>query len=326
MRRWLGLWVALLLLFQALAAPGTGTDPTPTYRERLEVAWRLVHDLYYDRTFGGVDWDGIRQTYLRRASTVSSWNELYDLIDEMYLEIGDGHTRFLSPQAAAGLLGEGACYPVPYPEVWQEPAPPVQAGEGKAGALGAWAPPEARRMGDILYLRLPDLVSEEAYATLRRAIAAQTGVRGYILDLRGNPGGLALRMAQVASLFMRGWPWRLVVRGSAAMPQPTIPFWGKPEASAPLAVLIDGGVNSAAEGLAGALKDAGRARLFGQPTAGNTEIVLPYCFPEGAVALVAAGVLAPLSGPTWEGRGVQPDIFVEPESALDAAIDYLRSR
>ncbi len=148
---------------------------------------------------------------------------------------------------------------------------------------------------------------------------------GYVLDLRDNPGGLVLEMAQVASLFIRGWPWRLVLRGAGAIPEPTLPFWGEPEARKPLAVLIDGGVNSAAEGLAGALKEFGRARFFGETTAGNTEALLPYCFPEGAVALVAAGVLAPFRGPTWEGRGVAPDEEVDPERALSRAVRYLKA-
>ena len=91
-------------------------------------------------------------------------------------------------------------------------------------------------------------------------------------------------------------------------------------------VLIDQNVNSAAEGLAGALKQAGRAYLIGEKTAGNTEAVLPYCFPDGAVALVAAGVLAPLSGPTWEGRGVAPDqTAASSEQGLELARNYLQN-
>ncbi len=94
-------------------------------------------------------------------------------------------------------------------------------------------------------------------------------------------------------------------------------------ADRPLAVLVDGGVNSAAEGLAGALKLAGRAKVIGEATAGNTEAIVPYCFPEGSMALVAVGVLAPLKGPTWEGRGVAPDLEADPEDALNAALRYL---
>jgi carboxyl-terminal processing protease len=92
-------------------------------------------------------------------------------------------------------------------------------------------------------------------------------------------------------------------------------------------VLIDGAVNSAAEGLAGALKDSKRAYLIGEKTAGNTEVLIPYCFPDGAVVLLASGVLAPFSGPTWEGRGVLPDLEVKGSAAqLDAAVKYIRSR
>jgi len=136
-----------------------------------------------------------------------------------------------------------------------------------------------------------------------------------------------LTMAEVAGVFMRGLPWRIVTRTKGVMPQPTIPFWGKPLTSKPLVVLIDGDVHSAAEGLAGALKQAKRATLVGERTAGNTEVVLPYCFPDGGVAMLASGVLAPFQGPTWEGRGVEPDIEVRGEDEqLRRALNLIEER
>jgi carboxyl-terminal processing protease len=131
-------------------------------------------------------------------------------------------------------------------------------------------------------------------------------------------------MAEVAGVFMRGVPWRIVSRGLGAIPFPTTPFLGRPQTQKPLVVLIDGDVHSAAEGLAGALKNAKRAYIIGTRSAGNTEALTPYCFPDGGVALVANGVLAPFSGPTWEGRGVEPDLVEEdPKEQLEAALRYI---
>jgi len=309
----------LLLLSAALAA-------RPGYLERFDLAWRLVRDVYYEPTLHGTDWDAVGRRYRAQVAKARSWAEVYRLIARMYREIGDGHTAFLPPWEARAILGEGSCYPIPYPEVWKEPVPKVAAPPGAEESGAAWGGAEARVEDGVLYLRLPDLVAAENYRVLAEAIREHDPeVVGYVLDLRDNPGGLVLEMAQVASLFIRGWPWRLVLRGAGAIPEPTLPFWGEPEARKPLAVLIDGGVNSAAEGLAGALKEFGRARFFGETTAGNTEALLPYCFPEGAVALVAAGVLAPLKGPTWEGRGVAPDEEVDPERALSRAVRYLKA-
>jgi len=305
-----------------------GYAANAAYLERFDWAWRLIKDLYYDLTIRGLDWDAVGERYRERVLKAKSWAEVYRIIAEMYDEIGDGHTTFLPPWEAKAVLSNGACYPIPYPEAWEEPPPKIEPPEGaespeQEGDL--WGGAEAWVEEDVLYLRLPDLVAAENYSVLESAILAHDNeVVGYVLDLRGNPGGLVYEMSRTAALFTRGWLWRLVMRGMGAIPEPTLPFWGTPPARKPLAVLIDGEVNSAAEGLAGGLKESGRAVFFGERTAGNTEALLPYCFPEGAVALVAAGVLAPFKGPTWEGRGVEPDYEVDPDEALNAAIRYLK--
>jgi len=313
---------AVLLLFTlslALAA-------RPSFLERFDLAWRLVKDVYYEPSIHGVDWEALGRRYRARVARATDWNQVYQLIAEMYRAIGDGHTAFLPPWEARAILSEGGCYPVPYPEVWKAPVPEIRGPQESGSVARNWGGAEARVENGVLYLRLPDLVAAENVQILENAIRAHDAeVVGYVLDLRGNPGGLVLEMAQAAALFIRGWPWRLVLRGAGAIPEPTLPFWGKAPAEKPLAVLIDAGVNSAAEGLAGALKEFGRAKFFGETTAGNTEALLPYCFPEGAVALVAAGVLAPLKGPTWEGRGVAPDVRVDPDQAVTSAIRYLKA-
>lgn len=318
MRRGLGLF---LLLALALAQADRAA-----YLERFDWAWRLVADVYYDPAVNGVDWEALGRRYRERVARAKTWAEVYELIAEMYRAIGDDHTRFVPPWEARALLAGGACYPLPYPEAWSSPVPEVEPPEGASGEdEGFFGGAEARVEEGVLYLRLPDLVAAENYQVLADAIAEHGNeVSGYVLDLRGNPGGVIYEMARTAALFVRGWLWRLVMRGAGAIPEPTLPFWGEPPAKRPLAVLIDGDVHSAAEGLAGGLKASGRAVLFGERTAGNTEALIPYCFPEGAVALVAAGVLAPLRGPTWEGRGVEPDFPTDPDEALNAAIRYLK--
>jgi len=295
------------------------------YLMRFDWAWRLVKDVYYDPTIHGVDWDALGARYRERVARARDWVEVYGAIAEMYRAIGDDHTRFVPPWRARSLFGTGACYPLPYPEAWNAPVPEVKPPGGVEEEGEFFGGAEARVVEGVLYLRLPDLVAEENYAVLERAIAEHGDeVVGYVLDLRGNPGGVVFEMARVAGLFVRGWLWRLVLRGVGVVPEPTLPFWGRPPAEKPLAVLIDGEVHSAAEGLAGGLKTSGRAALFGERTAGNTEALVPYCFPEGAVALVAAGVLAPIRGPTWEGRGVLPDYPTDPDRALNEAIRYLK--
>ena len=59
--------------------------------------------------------------------------------------------------------------------------------------------------------------------------------------------------------------------------------------------------------------------IVGATSAGNVEAVLPFCLRDGAQAWLATGVLAPLRGATWEGRGVVPDVAVEPAAAAETA-------
>jgi len=327
----LALFVLAAMLPAALAA-------NAAFLERFEQAWKLVAEFYWDTGYGGVDWRAVGERYREKVARAGSWDEVYRLLDEMYAELGDDHSQVLAPAEARAALGGAACLPLPFPTPPPEaPASPDENGAGEeADAAGEDAelpgPYEEafsyRLYGDVAYLRLANLVDETVPAELAEAVREleQRGVRGYVLDLRDNPGGLALVMAEVAGVFMRGLPWRIVTRTKGVTPQPTLPFWGRPESEKPLVVLINGNVHSAAEGLAGALKRAGRARLVGVTTAGNTEVVLPYCFPDGGVAMLASGVLAPIGAPTWEGRGVEPDVEVRGEAEqLARAIEILRN-
>jgi carboxyl-terminal processing protease len=129
-----------------------------------------------------------------------------------------------------------------------------------------------------------------------------------------------VEMMQAAGIFTSGFLWRTVTRWTLPLPYPAI---GQIETNAPLAILIDGGVNSAAEGLAGALQKKGRATIIGETSAGNVEAVLPFCLRDGSQAWIATGVLAPIGGPTWEGVGVIPDVEVDANDALEKAIELL---
>ncbi|MBO1436259.1 S41 family peptidase [Meiothermus sp. CFH 77666] len=335
--RW---WVVGFLVLSNLAL----AQANPVFALRLEQAWRLVKERYYDTGFGGVNWEAVGNTYRLRLGEVRDWEGLYRLLDEMYSELRDDHSRVLSPSEARRYLRGGQCMPLPFKDQdLQPPAPPSssslspdppKANLAKSGNMSLSATqtsrptfeaPQVRFTDGVVIFRLSNLVDVAGLNALQEAIRRYDArARGYVLDLRGNPGGLVLRMAEVAGVFMRGVPWRIVSRGIGAIPFPTTPFWGRPQTQKPLVVLIDGSVHSAAEGLAGALKNAGRAYLIGTRSAGNTEALTPYCFPDGGVALVANGVLAPLSGPTWEGRGVEPDLVEEnPQEQLEAALRYI---
>lgn len=286
------------------AAPGD-------YARRFDVAWTLVEQRYWDVGGLKVDWLQMRRQYEPQALAAPDDDAFYAVLVAMYGRIQDGHSVFVPPQRVAEiqrLYGDLPCLGV----------------FGMAQGTGAHGHVSYRMLdGTIGYVRLPDLASDGVADGVRTAVTVlQTaGARGLVLDLRGNPGGRLISMMQIAGIFTQGFLWRVVTRWALPLPYPAI---GPVATRLPLAILIDGDVNSAAEGLAGALQMYGRATVVGATSAGNVEAVLPFCLADGSQAWIATGVLAPIGGPTWEGRGVVPDLPTAPADALDAAIAWLR--
>lgn len=263
-------WVVGLVLLGSLAQ----AQHSQNFALRLEQAWRLVKERYYDANFNGVNWEAVGNTYRLKLSQVRDWEELYRLLDEMYGELRDDHSRVLSPAQARRYLSGTQCLALPFrdqdllPATTQpsptSPSPPVPAPTNQAGnpvqtpaqpARPPYQAAQVRFTDGVVVVRLSNLVDGAGLGALQDAIRRYDArARGYVLDLRGNPVGLVLHMAEVDGVFMRGVPWRIVSRGIGAIPFPTLPFFGRPLIQKPLVVLIDGSAHSAAEGLAGALK------------------------------------------------------------------------
>lgn len=301
-----------------------------TLLDRFDSAWRLVDERYWDLASLEVDWQEVGDRYRARMSEVDDEDGLYDLLEEMYDEIGDDHSVFVRPSRVdeiRRLYGDLPCLAV-------FDAQASTGGAYRLSRVGLALDPDdvvtdaigvvAYGMTDaggaaVGYVRLPDLATDGVAAAVRQAVTRlqRQGAEALVLDLRGNPGGRLVTMMQVAGVFTRGFLWRAVLSWSLPVPYPA---FGEPATDLPLYLLVDGGVNSAAEGLAGALQDNGRAMVVGERTAGNVEAVLPFCLRDGSQAWIATGVLAPLLGATWEGRGVEPDVVVPPAEALDTAL------
>lgn len=135
----------------------------------------------------------------------------------------------------------------------------------------------------------------------------QAGVKGWIFDVRGNPGGSEQTLAEVAGRFL---PDGLVLVSTDRAGQTTeAPVDGHLFAvQRPLALLIDGQSGSASELFAATLKEYGRARLFGQRTAGAVNGALESELPDGAA--VQYTVVEGRTGKErklLDGVGVPPD-------------------
>jgi carboxyl-terminal processing protease len=169
---------------------------------------------------------------------------------------------------------------------------------------------------------------------IRNEIVASRGAPGLILDLRGNPGGVGYMAAGMAGFLTD----ERIDLGKTQMRQGHFNFIGFPQKQSytgPLAILIDGRSASTSEILAAGLQEAGRARIFGQPSAGA---VLPSMFkdlPNGDILQSVIADFRTAQGRVLEGVGVQPDETIEigqralllgRDPVLDAAVRWLESQ
>jgi carboxyl-terminal processing protease len=152
---------------------------------------------------------------------------------------------------------------------------------------------------------------------VQQAVDRFRDAKGIVVDLRGNPGGLAAMIMGISGHFMterkplgtmksREAELRFVAnpRLVSATGQRVEPYGG------PLAILVDSMTGSASECFAGGLQSLGRARVFGQTSMGQA---LPAFFdklPNGDVLIHATGDFVTADGTRLEGRGVIPDRMV----------------
>jgi len=174
-------------------------------------------------------------------------------------------------------------------------------------ARGRWLEP------GYAYLRVSQFQADTGNQ-LRRSIErlaadGKIPLRGAVLDLRSNPGGLLTSAVEVGNLFLDAG---VIVTTRGRMPGSDMSFSATPGGDAlhgaPLVVLIDNGTASAAEIVAGALKDNHRALLMGRRSfgKGSVQTVLPI---DGghAVKITTARYYTP-SGVSIQAAGITPDI------------------
>ncbi|MFH8370354.1 S41 family peptidase [Streptomyces sp. NPDC018031] len=147
--------------------------------------------------------------------------------------------------------------------------------------------------------------TEGAGEQVRRAVSEAPEGDGILLDLRGNSGGLVTEAVGAASAFLDGG---LVATYDDRGRQRVLDAAAGGDTGTPVVVLVDGGTMSAAELLAGALQDRGRAVVVGSRTFGKGSVQMPRELPGGSVAELTVGHYRTPSGRTLEGTGVAPDL------------------
>jgi len=164
------------------------------------------------------------------------------------------------------------------------------------------------------YIRVAQFASNtaaEVVTALEKLHDGTTPLKGVVLDLRNNPGGVLQAAVGVVDAFMEDG---LIVYTQGRVEDADMRFEataGDPSRKVPLVVLINGGSASASEIVAGALQDHGRAVIMGTPSfgKGSVQTVLPLTN-DRAIKLTTSLYYTP-KGRSIQAKGITPDIQID---------------
>ena len=176
--------------------------------------------------------------------------------------------------------------------------------------------------GEFGYLRITNFSNPTA-ADLDKALEefAKKKVRGIVIDLRNNPGGLLNSAIEVCSRFLKKGELVVYTEGqSARAKQEFHAVDAKKYLDIPLVLLVNGNSASAAEIFSGCLQDHNRGVLLGTKTFGKGSVQTVIPLPDkGAMRLTTAKYYTP-SRRVIHGRGITPDIIVPMTPASEAVL------
>jgi carboxyl-terminal processing protease len=182
-------------------------------------------------------------------------------------------------------------------------------GQGGSGAEGRML------ASGVEMIEVDDLLVRGAASDVARAALNADAV---VLDLRGSRGGLVTEAVDVAGVFLGDGRGLAYERADGTSRTLGLPDDGV-EMHGPLVVLVDERTASAAEALAGMLRDHGRAVVVGEPTFGKGSVQEPVVLDDGRVLRSTVGRYVLPSGGGIGPDGLTPDVIVE-DASVDAAV------
>lgn len=176
-------------------------------------------------------------------------------------------------------------------------------------AVSTKIPNNVKLNDDIGYIRLSSFISKNAAKEFQDILVQSKNKKGYIIDLRANPGGLLTNAIYISDLLLpSGIIVSTVDRDGYKETQRVI---GTPVTNKPLVVLINKGSASASEILSGALKDNKRAVLIGEKSFGKGLVQEINRLSNGSgINITIQKYLTP-NGTDINKKGIEPDILVE---------------
>ena len=162
---------------------------------------------------------------------------------------------------------------------------------------------------DIQYIRLSSFISKNAAGEIEKILNDSEDVKGYILDLRSNPGGLLTNAIYISDMFLKGGV--IVSTVDRDSYKSTTRARNAQVTNKPIVVLINKGSASASEILSGALKDNSRATIIGEQSFGKGLVQEINKLPDDAGLNITIQRYLTPSGTDIHKKGITPDIMVE---------------
>lgn len=232
--------------------------------------------------------------------------------DDEILEIDGKSTKGITVDQAADLIRgkEGTCVKLLIKRKDVEPKLyTITRAEIEVKSISQKVPDNIKIPEDISYIRLSSFISRNAAAEFKSILEQGSNKKGFIIDLRANPGGLLSNAIYISDMFLDG--------GTIVS---TVDRDGYKETQRatkgcvtqkPVVVLINGGSASASEIFSGAMKDNGRAVIIGEKSFGKGLVQeinkLPY---ESGINITIQKYLTP-NGTDINKKGITPDIEVK---------------
>ena len=190
------------------------------------------------------------------------------------------------------------------------------------------------RLAYIFLPRLDDTTLPGQVRDALEALTADAPLEGLILDTRQTGGGAETVLEEMLGFFISGTEGHFVSHQDQRALTITAEEIGNSQ-TMPMVVLVGPNTASFGEVMSGVLQDSERARVVGQRTMGNVEILWGYNFQDGSRAWIAHETFQPLNLPSgfWEGHGIEPntaaptrwDLFTNAtDPALAIAVQLLK--
>ena len=169
--------------------------------------------------------------------------------------------------------------------------------------------------GQIGYIRIASFQErtvDDVKKSLQEIEAKARPLKGIVIDMRNNPGGLLNQSIEVSDLFLKSGGIVSTRGRSKNMESRSLAKNDGDEPTCPIVVLVNEGTASAAEIVSGALQDNGRAVILGAQTFGKGSVQTVIPLEDGAALKLTTAKYYTPKGRSIQAEGITPDIIVKP--------------